>query len=133
MVKVIVVTILSIVAVLVVGYVFVMGNGKPIGTDISVIGQGRPAIVLAYENYSPIGGDALSLLRNVRGRFDSRLDFIVADLGTPQGSDFAKRYQLTDGVAVFLKPDGQALQVTRIPSQESELGLMLEAMLAAAQ
>lgn len=128
-----VVVVVSIIALIAAGYLFVISAGKPIGTDISVVGQGKPAIVLAYENYSPMGGEALSRLRDVRDNYSSRLDFVVADLGTPQGRDFANRHQLIDGVAVFLDQSGQQMQVTRIPSQEAELNELLESMLDAVE
>jgi hypothetical protein len=133
MVKTIAVTAAFLVALVVLGYLLTMGVGKPISTDLSVIGQGKPVLVLAYENFSPTGGDALNRLRQVRSDYDSRLDFVVVDLGTPQGRAFANRYQLVDGQAVFLKQDGQPLQVTSIPADERELRSHLESKLAAVE
>ncbi len=78
-------------------------------------------LVLAYENFSPTGGEALDRLRQVRAEYESRLHFVVADLGTPQGRAFANRYGLADGPAVFLKPDGQPLQIARVPPDVREL------------
>ena len=131
MFKTITVTTVSLTALIVLGYLLMMGIGKPISTDLSVIGQGKPVLVLAYENYSPAGGDALNRLREGRSDYDSRLDFVVVDLGTPQGRAFANRYQLADGQAVFLKRDGQPLEVTNIPADERELRSRLESSLAA--
>jgi hypothetical protein len=133
MVKTIAVTAASFVALVALGYLLTMGVGKSISTDLSVIGQGKPVLVLAYENFSPTGGDALNRLRHVRSDYDSRLDFVVADLGTPQGRAFANRYQLVDGQAVFLKQDGQPLRVTSIPADERELRSRLESNLAAVE
>jgi len=131
MVKSIVITVVSLVALVALGYFLIVGVGKPIGTDLSVIGKGKPVLVLAYENFSPTGGDALNRLRQVRNDFDSRLDFVVADLGTPQGSKFANRYKLFNAQAIFLKPDGQPLRITSIPADEQELRNLLESKLAA--
>jgi len=133
MVKMIAVTTASLVALVALGYLLTMGVGKPISTDLSVIGQGKPVLVLAYENFSPTGGDALNRLRQVRSDYDSRLDFVVADLGTPQGRALANRYQLVDGQAVFLKQDGQPLRVTSIPTDERELRSLLESKLGAVE
>lgn len=129
MVKAIRVTAVSLIALAVLGYSLLMGGGKPLSTDLSIVGQGKPALVLAYENYSPTGGEALNRLRKVRSDFDSRLDFAVADLGTPQGRAFAERFQLGDGLAVFLKQDGQPLTVTRIVADEQALRSLLESTL----
>ncbi|MFT6905062.1 MAG: hypothetical protein ACJAS1_001716 [Oleiphilaceae bacterium] len=131
MLKKIVLTTSCLLVLVVLGYFLTMSGGKPISTDLAVIGQGKPVLVLAYENYSPAGGEALNRLRKVRSDFDLRLDFVVADLGTPHGREFANRHQLIDGQAVFLKQDGEPLQVTYIPTDERELRSQLEAKLAA--
>ena len=130
MVKTITVIAAFLVALLALGYVMIIGVGKPISTDLSVIGQGKPVLVLAYDNFSPAGGDALNRLRNVRNDYDSRLNFVVADLGTPQGSTFANRHQLTDGQAVFLMKDGQPLRVISIPADDIKLRSRLDSMLS---
>ena len=133
MVKTIAVTAASLLGLVAVGYFVTLGIVKPISTDLSVVGQGKPVLVLAFENFSPAGGDALNRLRQVRSDYETRLDFVVADLGTPLGRAFANRYRLADGQAVFLKQDGQALGVTSIPADERELRITLESKLAAVQ
>ena len=133
MVKIIAIATGALSALALVGYLLTMGAGRPIGTDLSIIGQGKPALVLAYENYSPDGGEALNRLRQIRGDYDSQLDFIVADIGTPQGRAFSIRHQLVDGKAVFLKKDGQPLQIMNIPAEEKELRSSLELILSTVQ
>ncbi|MFT5135186.1 MAG: hypothetical protein ACI9LY_002988 [Arenicella sp.] len=133
MVKIIAIITASLVALATLGYFLTMSGGKPIGSDLSVIGQGKPVLVLAYENYSPTGGDALNRLRRISSDYDSRLDFVVADLGTPDGLAFANRHKLFDGQAVLLKPNGQTQGVMSIPADEKELRSGLESKLAAVE
>ena len=133
MVKIIAVSTASFLAVGILGYLVAMSGGKPIGTDLSIIGQGKPVLVLAYENFSPRGGDALNRLRKVRSDYDSRLDFVVADLATPKGHAFASRYKLVDGQAVFLSAEGQPLNITFIAADEGELRSRLNSKLAAVE
>ena len=133
MVKAIGITIACLVAVAGIGYALMASGGKPIGSDLSNIGQGRPAVVLAYENFSPTGGEALNRLRKVRGDFDARLDFAVADLGTPQGRAFAQRFKLLDSQAVFLAQDGRPLSVTSVAVDENDLRSYLESSLEAVE
>jgi len=121
----------SLVTLAAIGYFLLMGVGKPISSDLSVVGQGKPVLALAYVNYSPTGGDALSRLRTVSSDYDSQLEFVVADMGTPQGLTFANRHKLGDGQAIFLKQDGQPLGVTEIPADEAELRRLLDATLVA--
>ena len=130
-------TIIAIFAVLAtlaaVGYFLATGSGKPISADLSVIGQGKPTLVLAYENFSPTGGEALNRLRRIQSDFESRLEFVVADLGTPHGRAFAERHEFHNAQALFLSQDGQALQVTGIPEDDQELRDHLEATLRAVE
>jgi len=129
MAKVSSIVVISLVALIAVGYFLTISGGKPIGTDLSVIGQGKPAIVLAYVNHSPTGGEALNRLRKIRGDYDSRLNY----LGTPQGRQFADKYRIHDGQAVFLAGDGTPLEVTNVAEKEAELRGSLDAKLAAIQ
>jgi hypothetical protein len=103
---------------------------KPMDTDLSGIGQGTPALVLAFENYSPAGADALERLNKVRGDYEDRMMVLVADLGTPDGRGFAERFNLPDGVAVFMAPDGAPVTIISIPDTEGALRQRLEATLA---
>lgn len=133
MVKKITLTAATVGALLALGYFVTSVAFKPISSNLSVIGQGKPALVLAYENFSPTGGQALDRLRQVREDYESRLDFVVADLGTPQGRAFASRYRLVDGQAVFLGQNGQPLRVTTIPNNEQALRSQLDQELAAVE
>ncbi|CAA6801048.1 MAG: Unknown protein [uncultured Thiotrichaceae bacterium] len=126
-ISVIAVFLLTLVAL---SYFLIMGSGKPLNSDLSVIGQGKPVLALAYENYSPGGGEALNRLRKVRSDFDARLVFVVADMGTPPGREFAERYQLVSGEAMFMDQQGKQLQKTIIHTDELELRSRLESMLA---
>lgn len=129
MVKTITIIAISLVVLFALSYFLIMGSGKPISSDLSVIGKGKPVLALAYENFSPGGGEALNRLRKVRSDFDSRLVFVVADMGTPEGSAFAERYQMISGQVVFLNQDGKQLLKTIIPTDEQELRSRLESKL----
>jgi hypothetical protein len=131
MLKKIAVTTTTLAVLVVLGYFATTSLVKPISSDLSQVGQGKPAIVLAYENFSPTGGEALNRLRKVSSDYESRLLFLVADLGTPAGRTFADRYGLGDGEAVFVNAKGQPQRVTRIPGDEQELRIRLDDKLAA--
>ncbi len=129
MFKTIAVIITILVSIVILGYFLTIGLGKPIHTDLSVIGQGKPVLVLAYKNHSPTGGKALNRLRQIRSNYDSRLNFVVADMGAPEGSTFTKRYQMFDGQALFLTRDGKPHSVVNIPEDEQGLHQLLETKL----
>lgn len=112
------------------GFVIARLVAPPISTDLSGVGQGTPALVLAYENFSPAGGTALERIGRVRADYEDRMMFRVADLGTPDGKAFARRHGLSDAVAVFLTGDGRALRVADVPASEQELRQQLDLKLA---
>ncbi|MDZ7750626.1 MAG: hypothetical protein U5S82_02935 [Gammaproteobacteria bacterium] len=130
MIRKIAISIGVLAALLGVAFIFTLVAVKPLSTDLSMVGQGRPALVLAYENYSPAGAAALERLRHVKGDYEMRVDFLVADLGTPQGRAFAERHDIDNGVAVFLRQDGRPLRVTTIPADEEDLRRRLDGKLA---
>jgi hypothetical protein len=107
-------------------YVFILFQVKPVSMDLSLVGQGKPSLVLAYENFSPTGGAALEQLRKVRGDYESRLVFIVADLGTPQGRQFALQHGLVDGQAVLLNGQESPLAAFTIPNETAALRARLD-------
>ena len=133
MVKIITAIVASLAALVGLGYLLTTVVLQPIGNDLSVIGKGKPVLVLVYENYSPAGGDALNRLSQVKSDYHSRLDFVVADLGVPEGRAFADRYQMVNGQAMFMKQDGQPLWIKSIPADESELRSRLDSSLMAVE
>ena len=122
---------IAVVVALSTGLIIMMQSmTKPMSTDLSVIGQGRPSLVLGFESYSLTGGNALNRLNAVRGDYEERMVFVLADLGTPQGQKFARQYNLQDGVAVYLSPDGKSVGITTIPADEQVLRQQLDSNLA---
>jgi hypothetical protein len=119
----------------VVALVFVTGwmlMPTPISTDLSQVGQGRPAVVLAYENFSPSGGEALTRINAVRGDYEDRIVFALADLGTPDGQAFANRYALHDALAVVLTADGAVHSRGAVPADPRALRARLDGVLPTA-
>ena len=99
---------------------------QPMSSDLSVIGQGRPSLVLAYENFSPESGAVLNQLNRIRKDYQGVMNFAVADLGTPQGQAFARQYNLSNGAAVFLSAEGEPLRVSFLTSDEQALRKLLD-------
>lgn len=81
-------------------------SGQAMSTDLSQVGQGRPAIVLAFENYAPTSMDAMDQLNRIRSDYEPEVKFLVADLGTPEGRAFSSRISLSPGHAVLLDGSG---------------------------
>lgn len=85
-------------------------SGRPMSTDLSQVGQGQPAVVLAFENYSPASMEAISQLNRLRGDYEPELQFLVADLGTPDGRAFSAGIGLSPASAVLLDSKGAPIR-----------------------
>ena len=114
-----------IVLVLLLGYMLLEFIPTPMSSDLSLLKEDKPAVVLAYENFSPSGGEALTRLKRLRPDFDSRINFIVADLGTPQGQAFAQTYQVHDSQAVLFTSGRQVVAIMGLESSDQDFRLKL--------
>jgi hypothetical protein len=125
------IVILVVVAlVLGLGFLAIQVTPKPMSSDLSLVNEDKPAVVLAYENFSPTGGEALARLKQIRPDYQARINFVVADIGTPDGRAFAARYRLVDGQAVILTRAKQAIAIAGPSMPEKTLRETLDAALS---
>ncbi len=103
---------------------------QPMSSDLSKVGQGQPSLVLAYENFSPESGAMLNQLNSIREDYQDVMNFAVADLGTPEGKAFARQYNISNGLAVFLSGQGEPLRVSMLTADEQALRQLLDEKLA---
>ncbi|MDJ0880336.1 MAG: hypothetical protein QNJ56_01700 [Gammaproteobacteria bacterium] len=103
---------------------------QPLSSDLSSVGQGQPSLVLAYENFHPESGAMLNQLSRIKSDYMDQMNFAVADLGTPEGKAFARKYGIDNGSAVFLSADGEPLRVSFLTSDEQALRQLLNEKLA---
>jgi hypothetical protein len=75
-------------------------------SDVTRVGQGRPAIVLVFENFAAPSVEAMALFDRVRGDYADRVDFLVADVGTPRGQEFVAGHQVHPGSVLTFRGDG---------------------------
>ena len=99
-------------------------------TDLSRIGQGRPALVLAYDPNYAGGGRVMEVMNTIRGDYADRMDFFVAHLGDPQGQAFAERHSAADGSVVVFAADGAPVRRIHRPEDEQALRAVLDAVVA---
>lgn len=98
-----------------------------LSTDLSRIGQGVPALVVARDINYVAGGEVMDLMNGMRPHYGDRLEFLVAHLGRPEGQDFARRHGARDGTLVLLAGDGSRLATLHAPKTEAEIRGALEA------
>jgi len=90
-------------------------------TDLSRIGAGRPAVVLAHDaNY--VGGmEVMELMNVIRGDSAERVEFLVAHLGMQDAREFARLHAASDGTVLLFAGDGRRVSVLHQPRSVGEL------------
>ncbi len=95
-------------------------------TDLTRVGKGRPALVLAYDIDSMGGMSVMGLLDVLRGEYADRVEFLVADLGVPDGRDFAQRHDAINGTVMLYSADGSHMRTIHLPLNTEILRHALE-------
>ena len=90
-------------------------------TDLSRIGQGQPALVLAIDSNYSGGASVMELLNDVRHDFADSVQFLVASLALPNGQAFANQHQASDGMVLLFDAKGQRMAVLYAPQTQDEL------------
>lgn len=87
-------------------------------TDLSRIGQGRPAVVLAYDSNFSGGMSVMALMNEIRADHEPRVDFLVAHLGMADAREFAQRHGVVDGTVLLFAGDGRRVDALHPQSAE---------------
>jgi len=105
----------------------------PYPTDLERIGQGQPALVLAYDIQSMGGMEVMGMMDDLRGEYAGRIAFLVAPLGAPHGYAFGQRFDAINGTVVLFSAKGAAVNTVHLPADTAELQRALEGLLASPQ
>lgn len=83
--------------------------------DTSLVGKGTNVVVLVHDNNVIQSTDTMVAMNEVRDEYEGRLEFIVADIMTPEGRAFADKYGLQPTALVFFASNGERLQTLYTP------------------
>jgi hypothetical protein len=98
-------------------------------SDLSRIGAGRPALVLAYDPNYTGGMRVMEFMNAIRGDYAGQIDFLVAHLGDPDGQAFARARGAGDGSVLLFAADGALVGEVHRPQSEDELRRAVDAAL----
>ncbi len=90
--------------------------------DVSVIGDGRPVVVLVHNKESMLSLNLMTLMNGVRPDYSGRVEFVVVDIATDGGRSFVSTHQL-DGSIMLVLFDGNGRVRGVLPNIEDEAGL----------
>jgi hypothetical protein len=106
---------------------------SPYPTDLTRLGQGRPALVLAYDIESMGGMEVMAMMDTLRPRYADRIDFLVAPLGAPEGRAFGRRHDAVNGTVVLFSSAGAVLHKVDLPRTTGDLERLIEGALSASR
>ncbi|MFP4648177.1 MAG: hypothetical protein ACLFMS_03115 [Halorhodospira sp.] len=96
--------------------------GGGYSTDLTQVGQGAPVGVLTHETANPTSMQIMDWLDEKRSEVPGRMRFIVADLGTPAGREFAQRHEAdTAGMLLLFDSSGELQQVLAPPEDAAQI------------
>ncbi len=91
-------------------------------TNLSAIGQGKPAIVIVYDAND---GNSFKLVENfnaIREKYEPRIEFFMADPNVPEGKKFEITYSANTSTALFFAAEGgKPVLVINSPLSPNEL------------
>ena len=99
-------------------------------TDLTRIGDGQPALVLAYDINSIGGMEVMKLMDALLEEYSGRVEFLVADLGTPHGNNFARRHNGINGTVMIYSGEGTHVRTMHMPPNTESLRNVLEVALS---
>ncbi|MBK1643961.1 hypothetical protein CKO25_04665 [Thiocapsa imhoffii] len=117
-------------AVLVIAVLILIGllPRAPFSTDLSRIGEGTPALVIARDTNFLAGAQVMELIDPLRPDYDEQVIFLAAHLGHPDGQAFARQHELQDGVVIAFDGNGRVLERLPIPQSADDIRAVLERM-----
>lgn len=80
-------------------------------TDLSRIGQGRPAVVLIYDFEDGRSPRLMKYFNKIRDNYEDEVYFLVSDVASPQGQKFSRAQGTSSIGAHFFSRDGNKLLV----------------------
>ncbi|SDU04686.1 hypothetical protein [Halopseudomonas salegens] len=88
-----------------------------VSTDLEVIGQGKPVLVLTRDVNFVGGGEVMELMGHLSTEEREQVEMRVAHLGQPKGQAFARQFSTRDADLVLL--DGQGEMLGRVDHPET--------------
>lgn len=98
-------------------------------SDLSMTGQGRPALVMVRDVGVRGGEQVMELMEAVHPDYETGMDFLVVQTGHPDGRDFSRRHDADDGTVVLLDGEGNALAAMQHPSSPAALRQFIDSRL----
>ncbi|MEO5572893.1 MAG: hypothetical protein ABIR48_00180 [Gammaproteobacteria bacterium] len=75
-----------------------------------MIGKGKSAFVLVHDHNKLASLETMNAMNTLRGEYEGRVNFLVADVFTQEGKGFAEKYDTLFTALIFFAPNGERLK-----------------------
>ncbi len=106
---------------------------KGFSDDLSLIGKGKPAVVLVRDNQTVQSHELIDVMNALRERYSAKVEFLLTDHNTPKGETFMAENQTTRATLVLMDAQGKKVKILRAPQTEESLAQELDAVLGSSQ
>ncbi|MDX9740620.1 MAG: hypothetical protein RBT81_05530 [Gammaproteobacteria bacterium] len=79
--------------------------------DLSRIGQGRPAVVLVHDKEAVASLELMTMLNELRGDYEDRMEFLATDVATDEGRSFAQSQGVGSSLLVLFDGAGSRVAI----------------------
>lgn len=99
-------------------------------SDLTQVGQGRPALVMLREIHVMGGEQVMEQMLQVYPDYEGEMTFLVVHTGHPDGQAFAATHEVGDGSLVLFDGTGNAVATRGRPGSVAELRGFIDGNLA---
>ena len=110
---------IAVAVIIMVVAIAVMNLPRGYSDDLSRIGKGKPAIVLVRDKNVVQSFDLLQILDGIRSDYSGRIDFLLTDSNTPEGSAFMSANNAPKVTLVLMDAGGKTAKIL-YPPQTAE-------------
>lgn len=96
----------------------VMNLPRGYSADLSLIGKGKPAIVLVRDKNTTRSMDLLEVMNGIRDQYAGKIEFLVTDFNTPEGNAFIAATNAAPTTLVFFDGNGKPLSILYPPQTD---------------
>lgn len=111
--------------------VAVMNLPRGYSDDLSLIGKGKPAIVLIRDKNAVQTFDLMEVMNGIRDQYAGQVEFLLTDFNTPQGRAFMAANEAPRVTLVLLDADGKRVKVLYPPQTAESLQQEISGVLKA--
>ena len=81
--------------------VFVWNLPRGYSSDLSQIGRGKNVVVQVHDHYLVASSQLMENLHRLRGEYEGKVEFVIADLQVAEGKAFAQHYNVDAVTLLF--------------------------------